>query len=179
MPSNLFSEGFSHLPHLPRLVSNTNFILVTTKMEPKPAKPIKKESSKKPIAQKEPSKLLKKEKPEATPTVQVAASTTLPPVESASKNTYLVVEGDTQKVIDYGDEVNYHQLAVFVIFYSKVWICPMCKRQDDGSPMIGCDSCDDWYHNACLKILTVPTGEWYCPKCEKKRNDQKKKKKRK
>merc|ERR1711911_416068 len=74
---------------------------------------------------------------------------------------YLVVEGDTQKVIDYGDEV---------------WICPMCKRQDDGSPMIGCDSCDDWYHNACLKILTVPTGEWYCPKCEKKRNDQKKKK---
>lgn len=87
---------------------NLNFILVTTKMEPKPVKPIKKESSKKPIAQKEPSKLLKKEKPEATPTVQVAASTTLPPVESASKNTYLVVEGDTQKVIDYGDEVNYH-----------------------------------------------------------------------
>ena len=25
----------------------------------------------------------------------------------------------------------------------KVWICPACGKQD-GSPMIGCDSCDDW-----------------------------------
>lgn len=28
----------------------------------------------------------------------------------------------------------------------KVWICPACGRQDDGSPMIGCDDCDAWYH---------------------------------
>ena len=27
---------------------------------------------------------------------------------------------------------------------NKVWICPACGKQDDGSPMIGCDSCDDW-----------------------------------
>jgi len=27
-----------------------------------------------------------------------------------------------------------------------IWICPACKMQDDGSPMIGCDKCDDWYH---------------------------------
>ena len=26
------------------------------------------------------------------------------------------------------------------------WICPACKQPDDGSPMIGCDVCDDWYH---------------------------------
>jgi len=26
------------------------------------------------------------------------------------------------------------------------WICPACKQPDDGSPMIGCDLCDDWYH---------------------------------
>jgi len=26
------------------------------------------------------------------------------------------------------------------------WICPACKQADDGSPMIGCDVCDDWYH---------------------------------
>lgn len=29
---------------------------------------------------------------------------------------------------------------------NKVWICPACDRQDDGSPMIGCDDCDAWYH---------------------------------
>ncbi|KAJ8301672.1 LOW QUALITY PROTEIN: hypothetical protein KUTeg_020659, partial [Tegillarca granosa] len=28
----------------------------------------------------------------------------------------------------------------------QIWICPACKFQDDGSPMIGCDICDDWYH---------------------------------
>lgn len=28
----------------------------------------------------------------------------------------------------------------------KIWICPTCKLPDDGSPMIGCDNCDDWYH---------------------------------
>jgi transcription initiation factor TFIID subunit 3 len=29
---------------------------------------------------------------------------------------------------------------------NEVWICPACGRQDDGSPMIGCDGCDAWYH---------------------------------
>ena len=31
---------------------------------------------------------------------------------------------------------------------NKVWICPACGEQDNGSPMIGCDAgcdkCDDW-----------------------------------
>ncbi|VVC33006.1 Hypothetical protein CINCED_3A004761 [Cinara cedri] len=29
---------------------------------------------------------------------------------------------------------------------NQVWICPTCGKQDDGSPMIGCDGCDAWYH---------------------------------
>lgn len=29
---------------------------------------------------------------------------------------------------------------------NTVWICPGCNKPDDGSPMIGCDDCDDWYH---------------------------------
>ncbi|TSK13150.1 Transcription initiation factor TFIID subunit 3 [Bagarius yarrelli] len=29
---------------------------------------------------------------------------------------------------------------------NKIWICPGCNKPDDGSPMIGCDECDDWYH---------------------------------
>jgi len=28
----------------------------------------------------------------------------------------------------------------------EVWICPACGKVDDGTPMIGCDSCDAWYH---------------------------------
>lgn len=29
---------------------------------------------------------------------------------------------------------------------NEFWVCPSCGKQDDGSPMIGCDTCDDWYH---------------------------------
>nr|CAD7403299.1 unnamed protein product [Timema cristinae] len=29
---------------------------------------------------------------------------------------------------------------------NQIWICPACGGHDDGSPMIGCDDCDAWYH---------------------------------
>lgn len=29
---------------------------------------------------------------------------------------------------------------------NQLWICPTCNKPDDSVPMIGCDSCDDWYH---------------------------------
>ncbi|XP_054163015.1 LOW QUALITY PROTEIN: transcription initiation factor TFIID subunit 3-like [Oppia nitens] len=52
----------------------------------------------------------------------------------------------------------------------KVWICPSCKLPDDGSPMIGCDTCDDWYHYACVGIKVAPEKDesWFCEKCVKK-----------
>ncbi|XP_048244393.1 transcription initiation factor TFIID subunit 3-like isoform X1 [Haliotis rufescens] len=50
---------------------------------------------------------------------------------------------------------------------NKVWICPSCKMQDDGSPMIGCDTCDDWYHWTCMSITEEPKeDDWYCPRCQ-------------
>lgn len=49
----------------------------------------------------------------------------------------------------------------------KIWICPACGRQDDGSPMIGCDECDDWYHWVCVSIRVAPDDDenWYCSRC--------------
>ena len=48
----------------------------------------------------------------------------------------------------------------------EIWICPGCGKQDDGSPMIGCDSCDDWYHWVCVNIHQEPADEdWFCPRC--------------
>ena len=35
------------------------------------------------------------------------------------------------------------------------WICPACKQPDDGSPMIGCDICDDWYHWSVSLLLVT------------------------
>ena len=53
----------------------------------------------------------------------------------------------------------------------KVWICPACKMQDDGSPMVGCDGCDDWYHYPCVGIVDDPpeNESWFCPKCSAQR----------
>ncbi|KFM60789.1 hypothetical protein X975_13639, partial [Stegodyphus mimosarum] len=54
---------------------------------------------------------------------------------------------------------------------NKIWICPACSGADDGSPMIGCDECDDWYHWVCVGIVVPPKEEenWFCVRCIAKR----------
>ncbi|XP_020280557.1 transcription initiation factor TFIID subunit 3 [Pseudomyrmex gracilis] len=66
----------------------------------------------------------------------------------------------------------------------QVWICPACGHQDDGSPMVGCDDCDAWYHWVCVGMQVPPAADedWYCRFCIAKKQEQlhdKKKKKRK
>ncbi|XP_057693855.1 transcription initiation factor TFIID subunit 3 isoform X2 [Corythoichthys intestinalis] len=63
---------------------------------------------------------------------------------------------------------------------NQIWICPGCDKPDDGSPMIGCDDCDDWYHWLCVGILTAPPTDqqWFCVKCSSKKKDKKHKKKK-
>ncbi|KAF7669844.1 hypothetical protein LDENG_00128680 [Lucifuga dentata] len=63
---------------------------------------------------------------------------------------------------------------------NQIWICPGCNKPDDGSPMIGCDDCDDWYHWPCVGILTAPPEDqqWFCVKCSSKKKDKKHKKKK-
>jgi len=57
----------------------------------------------------------------------------------------------------------------------KIWICPACGKQDDGSPMIGCDQCDDWYHWLCVGINAEPSEnqDWFCSRCMAKKQDLK------
>lgn len=34
--------------------------------------------------------------------------------------------------------------------------------------MVGCDSCDNWYHPTCLNYKGLPKSKtWYCPQCKK------------
>ncbi|XP_060758963.1 transcription initiation factor TFIID subunit 3 isoform X1 [Neoarius graeffei] len=63
---------------------------------------------------------------------------------------------------------------------NKIWICPGCNKPDDGSPMIGCDECDDWYHWPCVGIITAPPEDqsWFCVKCSGKKKDKKTKKRK-
>ncbi|XP_013186307.2 transcription initiation factor TFIID subunit 3 [Amyelois transitella] len=54
---------------------------------------------------------------------------------------------------------------------NQIWICPPCGRPDNGSPMIGCDGCDFWYHWICVGIREEPssTEDWFCKTCVTKR----------
>jgi hypothetical protein len=50
---------------------------------------------------------------------------------------------------------------------NQQWACPACNIADDSVPMIGCDSCDDWYHMNCVGLTKAPpkNQSWYCNKC--------------
>ncbi|KAJ8261769.1 hypothetical protein GJAV_G00158200 [Gymnothorax javanicus] len=63
---------------------------------------------------------------------------------------------------------------------NQIWICPGCNKMDDGSPMIGCDDCDDWYHWPCVGLVDAPPEDvqWFCVKCAAKRKDKKHKKRK-
>ncbi|XP_057332833.1 transcription initiation factor TFIID subunit 3-like isoform X2 [Microplitis mediator] len=53
----------------------------------------------------------------------------------------------------------------------QIWICPACGREDNGTPMIGCDDCDAWYHWICIGMHVPPPHDvnWYCKRCITKR----------
>merc|ERR1712212_358028 len=78
--------------------------------------------------------------------------------------------------VDSGDEPTPGIITETVGSYTdeagnKVWICPTCGKQDDGSPMIGCDQCDDWYHWLCVGINSEPSEnqDWFCTRCMAKK----------
>lgn len=56
---------------------------------------------------------------------------------------------------------------------NQVWICPACGKVDDGSPMIGCDGCDNWYHWLCVGIHVAPESseDWFCRVCIMQRKE--------
>lgn len=51
---------------------------------------------------------------------------------------------------------------------NKIYYCPECGKEDDGTPMIGCDNCDNWFHWTCVGIKQEPdeNEDWYCAPCQ-------------
>ena len=46
----------------------------------------------------------------------------------------------------------------------------LCRKPEQ-HPMIGCDFCEEWYHNSCLNLTKEDIKElaktkWKCPKCD-------------
>ncbi|KAI0629133.1 hypothetical protein C8Q77DRAFT_307225 [Trametes polyzona] len=47
----------------------------------------------------------------------------------------------------------------------------VCKKPDDGSPMIHCSSCKDWFHFRCVELSEQDAEEiqlYICPSCHQK-----------
>ncbi|CCD25047.1 Spp1p NDAI_0E02300 [Naumovozyma dairenensis CBS 421] len=45
----------------------------------------------------------------------------------------------------------------------------ICKKQDTGELMVGCDGCDDWFHFSCMRIpikYQKLVASFYCPYCQ-------------
>ena len=47
-----------------------------------------------------------------------------------------------------------------------IFICPRCKKTDDGTQMVQCESCFNWYHGSCVSTSNYDEQEnWYCDLC--------------
>lgn len=47
----------------------------------------------------------------------------------------------------------------------------ICRLIDEGTPMVQCAICDDWFHTACVRVLQIfltnKELDWNCTKCSK------------
>ena len=41
----------------------------------------------------------------------------------------------------------------------------ICRLPDDGSPMVCCNACNEWFHQSCFPNKVVRKEKWYCTKC--------------
>jgi len=59
-------------------------------------------------------------------------------------------------------------------------VCQICMKTGDQKKLLLCDgiaedgkgSCDAGYHYDCVGLSGIPEGNWYCPKCEAKREKE-------
>ncbi|KAI8874116.1 hypothetical protein GQ42DRAFT_175987 [Ramicandelaber brevisporus] len=43
----------------------------------------------------------------------------------------------------------------------------ICRKSDDGTPMVQCEECQEWFHFSCVKLRRAPPANrpWKCPSC--------------
>ncbi|EAW14541.1 putative PHD and RING finger domain protein [Aspergillus clavatus NRRL 1] len=70
-----------------------------------------------------------------------------------------VAEVDPSMIVDYVED----DLA-------DVQPCPICGDADNEELLLLCDGCDAPSHTYCLGFDDVPSGAWYCSRCETRRS---------
>ncbi|KAE8154740.1 hypothetical protein BDV25DRAFT_147356 [Aspergillus avenaceus] len=70
-----------------------------------------------------------------------------------------VAEVDPSMVVEYIDEDDLAELSP----------CIICRESDNEEFLLLCDGCDAPSHTYCLGLDAVPSGSWYCSRCETRR----------
>jgi len=63
-----------------------------------------------------------------------------------------------------------------VLLKKKVKLYCVCRRPDDGSPMVQCDVCKEWFHCRCINITREQAeqmGHYHCPTCKRRKTGEK------
>lgn len=42
----------------------------------------------------------------------------------------------------------------------------MCRLPDDGGRMVGCETYNEWFHQACVRVTDDDPEPWYCSECD-------------
>jgi len=123
------------------------------------------------VSEPEPKKIDIKIESESDISIDILRDINSPPRVPIQKiKTKIITKTMQPAIITPADETPQPPAFYFDNAGNQVWICPMCTKPDDGSPMIGCDGCDVWYHWVCVGIQCPPDcAVWYCPKCMEKR----------
>ncbi|CAB3990082.1 transcription initiation factor TFIID subunit 3 [Paramuricea clavata] len=89
---------------------------------------------------------------------------------SSKKTSRIVIETENVSIITetWSNTLDYDP--------DRAYFCPVCHKQDDGSPMVGCDGCDEWCHWPCVGLMAAPpeSEKWYCPLCLVRKDKTKK-----
>lgn len=94
--------------------------------------------------------------------------------KSKSPSTFLIVEVKRAKVEDDNDtediskQYKRFQSAPKFNFNSEELYC-ICRKPDNGTLMISCDGCEEWFHTKCMKIENQHLSlldKFYCKFCQ-------------
>ena len=85
---------------------------------------------------------------------------------------FILPELVTHKLEDRSHATQSTSTSVSTVESNKQYCVLNRKRAGEQDEMVGCDSCDNWFHPVCIGLKTLPKSkQWYCKSCKKARKE--------